>query len=205
VLQVVIHSVVVRNAESRERETVIKKSLLPNDVFRQDPTERADLAIVVGASDPDHLRHRITAGVSLVKAGRVSLLLLSGDGRKKHPEGLSEAERMKTIALKAGISASALVVEDSSQDTIANAKECAQMLKSVSALQKVRSAFLVSSAWHMHRLYLIMRRHLPRQVALSCCPATEGISATNWQMTPQGRALVENELRLIEKLLKTGY
>jgi vancomycin permeability regulator SanA len=186
-------------------ESVIKKSLLPKDVFRQDAPERADLAIVVGASDPDHLRHRIAAAVSLMTSGRVPRLLLSGDGRKKHPEGISEAERMKTIALKAGIPASAMFVEDSAQDTIAIARECARLLKSDGALQTVRSAILVSSAWHMHRLYLIMRRHLPRQVALSCSPATEGITAANWQTTPQGRALVENELRLIEKLAKTGY
>jgi hypothetical protein len=31
------------------------------------------------------------------------------------------------------------------------------------------------------------------------------VTASNWQTTPQNRAIVENELRLIEKLLKTGF
>jgi hypothetical protein len=50
-----------------------------------------------------------------------------------------------------------------------------------------------------------MRRHLPNSCAIFCCPATQGITAANWQTSPQARAVVDNELRLIEKLLKTGY
>lgn len=163
------------------------------------------MALVVGASDPDYLRHRISTGIALITKKKVHTLLLCGDGRRKHAEGRSEADRMKELALKAGVPEEALVLEDANDDSAASAKECGQLLKTHPRLQATRSVALVSSAWHILRLGIVMRRYLPKQVTLYGCPATEGITATNWQSTPQGRATVDNELRLIEKLLKTGY
>ena len=186
-------------------EFAIKKSLVPKDVFRHDIANRADVAIVVGSSDPNHLQHRISAGVSLIKSEKTGLLILSGDGRKKDPENRSEADRMREFAMKAGVPANAIITEDTSCDSINNAKECTRLLKTDSTLQAVKSAFLVSSAWHMLRLFIIMRRYVPNKISLYCHPAAEGITAANWQTSPQNRAIVDNELRLIEKLLKTGF
>ena len=186
-------------------EFAIKKSLVPKDVFRHDIVDRADVAIVVGSPDPDHLRHRISAGVSLIKSGKAAKLILSGDGRKKDLEQRSEADRMREFAIKAGVPANTIVTKDTSHDAIENAKECTRLLKADSTLQDVKSVFLVSSAWHMLRLFIIMRRYVPNKISLYCHPATEGITAANWQTSPQNRAIVDNELRLIEKLLKTGF
>ena len=186
-------------------ESMIKTSLLPKDVFRHDIADRADVAIVVGSPDPEHLRHRISAGVSLIKSGKTAKLILSGDGRKKDPENRSEADRMRAFAINAGVTANAIITEDTSHDSIENAKECTRLLKTDSTLQGVKSVFLVSSAWHMLRLFIMMRRYLPNKISLYCHPATEGVTAANWQTSPQTRAIVDNELRLIEKLLKTGF
>jgi hypothetical protein len=54
-------------------------------------------------------------------------------------------------------------------------------------------------------MFIVMRRYVPNKVTLYCHAATEGVTASNWQTSPQNRAIVENELRLIEKLLKTGF
>lgn len=174
-------------------------------MFRNDAAPKADVAIVVGSPDAEHLRHRISAGVSLITSKRVARLILCGGGREKDPAKRSEAERMQEIALKAGVAADRVILEDSAHDLADTAKECARLLKSDSQLAGTRSVILVSSAWHLLRLSVVMRRHLPHGVALTCFPATEGLTASNWQTTPQGRAVVDNELRLIEKLLKTGY
>ena len=176
----------------------------PKDVFRADAAERADLAIVIGASDPDLLKHRINAGIALFRGKKVPRLLLCGDGRDKDAQGRSEAARMKQIAMAAGVPECSLLLDDESHDVADMAKNGTRLLKS-DAMKATKSVFLVSSAWHLLRVWMIMKRHLPHQVTLHCYPATEGITATNWQTTPQGRAAVENELRLIEKLLKTGY
>jgi vancomycin permeability regulator SanA len=188
-----------------EGARTIRDALQPKDVFRSDPFDKADVAIVVGASDPDYLRHRITAGIALFTKKKVQTLLLCGDGRKKHPQGRTEADRMKELALQAGVPQDAIVLEDSNDDSAASAKECSQLLKTHPRLQGVRSVALVSSAWHTLRLCIVMKRYVPKQMALYGCPAAEGVTAANWQTIPQGRAIVDNELRLIEKLLKTGY
>ena len=183
----------------------MKNSILPADVFRSDAVERADVAIVVGSSDPELLQHRISAGVTLFIAKRVRLLLLSGDGRGKNPEGRTEADRMREIAVKAGVPEPAMVLEDGSKDPVSMAKECTRLLKTHEQFKGTKSAIVVTSAWHTLRTFIILRKHLPHGITLSCCPATEGCTAKNWQTTPQNRAIVTNELRLIETLLKTGY
>jgi hypothetical protein len=57
----------------------------------------------------------------------------------------------------------------------------------------------------MLRLFIIMRRYLPNKISMYGHPATEGVTAENWQTTSQNPAIVDNELRLTEKLLKTGF
>lgn len=183
----------------------MKNTILPADVFRSDAVERADVGIVLGSSDPELLQHRISAAVVLFKAKRVRTLLLSGDGRSKNPEGRTEADRMREIAVKAGVPETAIVMEDASKDPISTAKECTRLLKSHQQLQGTKSAIVVTSAWHTLRTFIILRKHLPHSITLSCFPAAEGCTAKNWQTTPQNRAIVTNELRLIETLLKTGY
>lgn len=177
----------------------------PKDVFRADTAPKADLAVVIGASDPELLKHRINAGIALFRGKKVPQLLLCGDGRDKDTQGRSEAERMKQIAVAAGVPESSLVLDDESHDVADMAKNGTRLFKNHDVLKATKSVFLVSSAWHLLRVWMIMKRHLPHQVALHCHPANDGITASNWQATPQSRAVVENELRLIEKLLKTGY
>lgn len=177
----------------------------PKDVFRSNTADRCELAIVIGAADAELLKHRINAGIALFRGKKTAKLLLVGDGRDKDSLGRSEAERMKDLAIAGGVPESAIFMDGESHDVIEMAKHLARLLKSDEKYRDVKSVTLVSSAWHLLRVWIIMKRHLPHQIQVYCHPATEGHTASNWQTTPQGRATVENELRLIEKLLKTGY
>lgn len=112
---------------------------------------------------------------------------------------------MREIAVKSGVPETSIVLEDGSTDPISTAKECTRLLKNHEQFKGTKSAILVTSAWHTLRTFIILRKHLPHGITLSCSPATEGGTAKNWQTTPQNRAIVTNELRLIETLLKTGY
>lgn len=194
-----------RSAASFSLESAIKNSLLPKDVFRHDDAARADIAIVMGSPDAEHLRQRIAAGITIFKAGKVPRLIVCGDGREKDPQQKSEALRMKEIAVKAGVPDTCIITEDTGHDPIESAKECGRLLKSDDRFQSVKTAFVVSSAWHLLRMFIVLNRYVPNKVTLYCHAATEGVTASNWQTSPQNRAIVENELRLIEKLLKTGF
>lgn len=179
-------------------------SFTARDVFREDVFQQADAAVVIGAPDAVDLQQRITAAITLFKAKRTPLLLLFG-GKPAQPEQPSEADRMRAAAAKAGVPDSALILGDPVTDLADAAKHTQRLLKSEPRLQTARSLALVSSAWHLLRVSIVFKKHLPRQVTLYCHPTPDGITARNWMLEPRGKAAAENELRLIEKLAKNGY
>ena len=180
-------------------------SLLPKDLFCADEAPQADAAIVCGSSDAEELQQRTTAAVQLLLAGKTSLLLLCAGSRSGSPSGADEGTRMLGIAEKAGARTQQMISVSATGELSEIARECGRILKQDSRLSSIRTLWLVSSAWHMLRLRIVMKHHLPRQFRLFCHPTAAGITAANWMKQPRGRALAENEIRLIEKLLKNGY
>ncbi|MEY3459824.1 MAG: hypothetical protein RL215_2981 [Planctomycetota bacterium] len=174
------------------------------DVFVADLFDEAGAAIVIGAPDPVDLQQRTAAGIALIKSRRVPLLVLSGGGSRE-PGGPPEALRMRDVAVAAGIPDSALIVDDSSVDLPDAARACQRLIKADARFRSLRSLAIVSSAWHLLRASIVFRHHLPRQVRIYCHPTPDGITARNWMLEPRGRAAAENELRLIDRLLKSGY
>ncbi|MFM7057382.1 MAG: YdcF family protein [Planctomycetota bacterium] len=174
------------------------------DVFLEDAFQQASAAVVIGAPDPVDLQQRISAAVALFKARRAPLLLLFG-GRSANPEQPSEVARMREAALRSGIPDAALIPAELTADLPEFAKHTQRLLKSEPRLQTARSLALVSSAWHLLRVSIVFKKFLPRQVTLYCHPTPDGITARNWMLEPRGKATAENELRLIEKLVKSGY
>src|SRR5438067_9878896 len=88
-----------------------------------DPATQADAIVVLGcrlrpdgAPTPALLR-RVRLAVQLYNEGAAPALLLSGGG----PHPVSEAEMMRQLALAAGTSASAILVETTSGNTAENA------------------------------------------------------------------------------------
>jgi vancomycin permeability regulator SanA len=174
------------------------------DVFREDTFQQASAAVVIGAPDSVDLQQRITAAIALFKAKRTPLLLLFG-GRSADSQQPSELVRMRDAALKAGIPDSALIPTEPIADLADAAKHTQRLLKAEPRLQNIRSLALISSAWHLLRVSIVFKKHLPRQITLYCHPTPDGITARNWMLEPRGKAAAENELRLIEKLAKSGY
>jgi hypothetical protein len=178
-------------------------SLQPKDLFVSDDAPKADAAIVCGCSDAAELQQRTTAAVKLLLSGKTGLLLLCAGGRSQSED--NESQRMTSIAVQAGALPQQLITVSAAGELSEIARACAKLLKQDVRLTSIRSLWLVSSAWHMLRLRIVMKQHLPRQLRLLCHPTDSGITAANWMKQPRGRALAENEIRLIEKLLKNGY
>ena len=179
-------------------------SFTAKDVFREDTFQQASAAVVIGAPDPVDLQQRIAAAIALFKSKRTPLLVLFG-GRTTESEQPSEAARMREAALKVGVPDAAIILSEPVTDLADAAKHTQRLLKSEPQLQTARSLALVSSAWHLLRVSIVFKKHLPRQVTLYCHPTPDGITARNWMLEPRGKAAAENELRLIEKLGKSGY
>jgi uncharacterized SAM-binding protein YcdF (DUF218 family) len=101
--------------------------------------------------DPDDLESsRLAAGARAWLAGRAPLIILSGGG-----EGTtSEAQVMARAIAKLGIPASALVLEEQSQNTADNARYTAELAER----SGIGSVLLVTSSLHMPRAHMQFRR-----------------------------------------------
>jgi len=179
--------------------------LQPKEVFVSADDREADVGIVLGAADEVERRYRVMAAVKLWKRQQVPVLLLCGDSRGKQSDGPSEAQQMKLLAMEHGVAEESLLIEDSSSELTRLAKAITKSFRGEQRLQDAQSALLISSAWHVLRVYIVMRKHLPGKIRLGRHAISEGITADNWMLSDRGRAVAENELRLLEKLTKSGY
>lgn len=122
-------------------------------------------AIVLGAkvmadgSPSPALARRVAHAVALAQGGRVAHLLMSG-GAVNHPT--PEAQVMRDLAMAAGIDADRIIVEESSRNTIGNARYCAPII----AAYGWTRLLLVTDSFHLPRARLIFARH-GLKVALS--------------------------------------
>ncbi|CUW39958.1 conserved protein of unknown function (Rossmann-like alpha/beta/alpha sandwich fold 9-139) [Magnetospirillum sp. XM-1] len=120
-----------------------------------------DAAIVLGAmvrpdgSPSPAMARRVARGVRLIEEGRAVHLLMSG-GAVRHP--VPEAHVMRDLALRAGIPAERLHVEDVSVNTIGNAL----LSRALVETRGWRRLAVVTDACHMARsLYVFHRLGLP--------------------------------------------
>jgi vancomycin permeability regulator SanA len=140
--------------------------------------------------------------VELFKAGFAPKLLVTGGGVLAGYR--PEARRMADIALKTGISAADLLVEDRSANTFENVQFTCELLQRHGLLEKLKTVLLVSSEWHMQRVRLTARKFMPAKIRFLCCPTLDGCNRRNWTNSEVCRSEVENEAVLIETFLETG-
>lgn len=122
---------------------------------------RADAIVVLGGGSlrgvmradrgealaSDH--SRLAAGARAWLAGRAPLMVLSGGGERR-----SEAERMAVAVARLGVPRSAVLLEERSGNTRANALYTAEL----TATRGVQRILLVTSSLHMPRAALEFRR-----------------------------------------------
>ena len=128
------------------------------DAGNRDDRRAADAIVVLGAAQYDGrpspvLRARLDHGISLYKRGLAPRFIVTG-GRGTG-DTTTEAAVGRRYAMKRGVPASAILVEDVGRTTD-------ESLHGVAALMReagVRRALLVSDPFHMLRLDILARRH----------------------------------------------
>jgi uncharacterized SAM-binding protein YcdF (DUF218 family) len=116
----------------------------------EDAKGSADVAIILGAATSRDgpspvFEERIRHGIALYQAGTVNAVLFTGGRGDGAPA--SEAAVARAYAIRAGIPASAILVEEKSQTTQQNLAEA----RAVMRRNGVRSALIVSDPLHMKR------------------------------------------------------
>jgi uncharacterized SAM-binding protein YcdF (DUF218 family) len=145
---------------------------------------------VTGALDPDGLA-RIVEGVRLARSRPESRLLVSGGA----PRGFTpSAVGYAQLATDLGIQRSALIVMDRALDTDQEAQEVAALLG--------HSPFiLVTSAYHMPRAMLLMRRVGANPVAAPTGQILQAVQGSErFGLFPGSRGLRKTEAALHEYL-----
>jgi uncharacterized SAM-binding protein YcdF (DUF218 family) len=116
----------------------------------------ADVAVVLGAAvwaqgrPSPTLWRRTMHAVELARSGAVGHLLLTG-GIGRHPP--SEASVMRTIAQRAGVPASRLVLEETAATTLESARACAPII----AARGWTRVLIVTDRYHLARSLMAFR------------------------------------------------
>lgn len=110
----------------------------------------ADAVVVLGAGGPA-LRRRLVHGVGVLRGSGAAYLLLSGG---IVGGALSEAAVMRALAIKLGVEAARIIVEDRSRNTFENAVYSGRIIGD----RGWRRVIVVTDAYHMPRALYVFRR-----------------------------------------------
>lgn len=147
-----------------------------------------DVAIIFGARVlrdgrlSSVLYDRVQTGVDLYLAGKVAVLLMTGDG---HQPGYNEPAAMKAFAMQRGVPADAIVIDTAGLRTY---DSCLR----ANAVYDIERAVLVTQAFHLDR-------------ALFLCDSVgiEAVGAVADYQRPQGYTAATNRAGAFRELLAT--
>ncbi|SDZ41210.1 DUF218 domain-containing protein [Evansella caseinilytica] len=167
-----------------------------------DDQQTGDCIFVPGSSKAE--KSRLPKALELYQAGRAGKLLFSG-GVVWGNNPLPEARRLKNKALKAGIAERDILIEDRSRHTKENVLASMLVLDRAFQLHQLKRILVVTTPYHMRRMYLTLKTYMPHWLDYSLCPAGDGfINADNWFLHEAARAQVESEANKLVSYVKEG-
>ena len=148
---------------------------------RVDQARPADAIVVLGAAQYDGrpspvLRARLDHGIALYKRGLAPRLIVTGG--RGIGDTTTEAAVGRRYAIRHGVPASAILVEDEGRTTDESMGGVATLMRDAG----VRRAVLVSDPFHMLRLDILARRHgITAWTSPTRTSPIEANSAEAWQ------------------------
>lgn len=150
----------------------------------QDTLKKSDAIVVVSGGDNNK---RIEKGVQLYKEGWAPVLMFSGAAAEGD---VSNALAMKRIAIKKGVSAKDILIEEDSTTTVENAQFSAKILTD----REYKSIILVTSPYHQRRTFQLFQKELPSVEILNQSAVDETWRKKGWWENGIGRLLTIGEL-----------
>ncbi len=127
---------------------------------------------------------RVRCGIDLYKRGLAPTVVMSGGDARVFGEGVLEAPIMKEFAVRDGVPASAVAVEDRSRTTYENLAHVRQLIGPGASL------ILVTSAYHMPRAYQLAAHQGLRPILYPCGYHTRNLPS--WSMVGNLFDLIPN-------------
>ncbi|WAH38703.1 YdcF family protein [Alicyclobacillus dauci] len=149
-------------------------------------------------------RERTAQAVRLYQAGRAPKILFSGGDRwGKHD--ITDAERMKQIALQHGVPDEDILCEAVSNHTKENVIASLLVLDREMGLHRIKRLLVVTTPWHMLRCMLTLNTYMPDWIEFSWCAAhVPGQMKDDWQRNPNVVSLVRTEAKKLIQLVQEG-
>lgn len=145
----------------------------------------ADVIVAVSGGDT---QARTAEAVRLFQGGWAKKLIFSGAAADK--TGPSNAKAMRQQAIASGVSASDILIEESSENTRENATKTSALFQQ----HNISSVILVTSSYHARRVDMEFTRAAPLVQFRSHPTAVDKQWSDVWWLTPTGWQLVVQEL-----------
>lgn len=148
--------------------------------------QTVDAIVAISGGDT---QARTAQAIDLYKLGWAPLLVFSGAAADK--SGPSNAEAMQAQALEAGIPASKILLDETSETTKQNADHAINIFEQ----RRIRSVILVTSAYHQRRAGLEFGKSAGLEIKIINHPVkTDNQWSRWWWLTPSGWYLAVSEM-----------
>lgn len=174
--------------------------LLFSDI--EDDGANGDCIFVAGSSKA--IQYRLPKALELYEQGRANKILFSG-GVKWNGSIDPEAIALKKEAMAKGVPEKDLLIEDRSLHTLENVLASLLVLNRVFHLYNVKRLLVVTSSYHMKRLYLTLKTYMPDWVQFTLCTADDlNTRKENWFLSEIGRNRVRSEATKLVTYVNQG-
>ena len=174
--------------------------LLFDDI--EDDNKKGDCIFVAGSSKA--IQYRLPKAVELYNKGRAGKILFSG-GVKWKGNKYPEAIELKNKAIALGIPEKDILIEDVSLHTLENVLASLMILNREFHLYNIQRLLIVTTSYHMKRLYLTLKTYMPGWIKFTLCAAEDNNTRKdNWFLSELGRKRVRDESAKIIRYIKNG-
>jgi len=151
----------------------------------QDKLKRTDAVVVISGGDTDL---RVREGIALYRDWWAPKIIFSGAAASGE---ISNALAMKRIAVRQGIPAEAILIEEKSKTTTENAINVAKILRD----NNYQSIILVTSPYHQRRAYNSFKTELGKNyVVVNHSAKDQAWRKQNWWENANARFLTLGEI-----------
>ena len=150
------------------------------------------------------IKERVSAAVDAYKEGRVKKLIFMGGINgisNQDNSNVSEAEKMKKLALSLGVKEEDILIDKESNNTFENIENAMKLLPS-----NIDHISIITSEFHLKRCFAILKKNYPN-ITVTMIPSKDGFSdKDNWYLSDSswnsGRSLVTYEAHLLVRYAK---
>lgn len=150
------------------------------------------------------IKERVITSVNAYKDGRIKKMIFMGGINgisNQDNSSISEAFKMKELALSLGVKESDILIDDKSNNTFENIENAMKLLP-----RNVNHISIITSEFHLKRCYAILKKNYPN-ILVTMIASKDGFSdKDNWFLSDNswnsGRSLATYEAHLLVKYAK---